>query len=543
MVQTIHIENIGIISNITVDFKEGLSILTGSTGAGKTLIIDALQLICGNRFSKEVIKTGKEFCLVEIMILDENPNSENIIVSREVNIFGKNKCKINGRMVTVNELKEYMSNVINIHGQNDNQNLLDETKHIEYLDAYCKEELNRYKLEYIKLYTKYQELNSELLSDYGNPMERKRKLDLLEYEINEIEESNLNVDEEKELEEKSKIIRNSEKIYNALNISENSLNDNVINSLDSVLKELNKIEEFNTEYKGEKSRLESAYYEIKDVAENLYNFKDEMYFDENQASNVTKRLDIIYTLKRKYGNNIEEILEYNDKIKQERNKIQNMEEHLKKVEENVKNIKKDMLELSKKMNDLRCKYSIMLEEKVNLELEKLEMKNAKIKICIDFDDNLAFNSNGLSKVKFKIMTNIGDEYKSLNKIASGGEISRIMLAIKKVLTQVDNVPVLIFDEVDTGISGKAGKAVGSMLKVISLSHQVICITHLAVVAAFADNHYYISKNVTNNMTFSNIKLLDKKESLNEVARIITGEVTNASLSSAEELIKNTVFCI
>lgn len=537
MIETLHIENIGIIGNMTVDLKNGLNIITGETGAGKSLVVDALSLICGNRFSKDMIKTGKDYCLVEIMITKDNDGDQDIIVSREITSQGKNKCKINGRMVTVNELKTYMSSVINIHGQNDNQNLLDESNHIKYLDRYCKDKLSLIKERYINLYNEYMSLDMELKSNYGNEKERKRMIDLLDYEITEIDNANLKIGEEKELEEKSKIMRNSEKIYENISSAENILSSSILNDINNSIKSLSKVIEYNELYKKENDRLQGIYYELEDLSQNLFKYKEEISFDERENNEIIKRLDLLYSLKRKYGNNIEEILEYRDNIQTKREEIQNMEEHLNKVSLRIKELKAEMFDISKDMNEIRKKSALELENKINKELEDLEMKNAKLKIDVKFDDTCNFNNNGLDRISLKICTNVGDEFKSLNKIASGGEISRIMLAIKKVLSQIDDVPVLIFDEVDTGISGKAGSVVGNKLKSISLHHQVICITHLGVVAAYADNNYYISKSVENNHTISTIKLLNEKETVEEIARISSGILSNIAIDNARELRK------
>lgn len=540
MIETLHIENIGIIDDITIDLKKGLNIITGETGAGKSLVVDAMSIICGNRFSKDIIKTGKEYCLVEIILSNDKAN-DNIVVSREISLSGKNKCKINGRLVTVNELKSYMSSVINIHGQNDNQNLLDENNHIKYLDAFCNDSLKCKKEKYLKLYNEYIALGLELKSNYGNDKERKRMLDLLDYEIKEIDNASFKMGEEEVLEEKSKIMRNSEKIYECISSAENVISSNVLNDIDNTLRNLSKISEYNELYKKESDRLQGIYYELEDLSQNLYTYKEDISFDEIENNEVIKRLDLLYSLKRKYGNNIEEILEYKDNIQIKKEEIENMEEHLSNVSLRIEEIKKDMLKLAHELSNIRKENGTKLENMINKELFDLEMKNAKIKIDIEFDVNYKFNTNGLDKVTFKILTNIGDEFKPLSKIASGGEISRVMLAIKKVLSETDEVDALVFDEVDTGISGKAGSVVGSKLKSISKNHQVMCITHLGVVAAYADNNYYISKAVCDNKTISKVKLLDEAETINEIARISFGVLSTVAIESAKELRRAAVY--
>ena len=534
MIETLHIENVGIIDNITIDFKEGLNVITGETGAGKSLLVDAISLICGNRFSKDIIKTGTDYCLVEVMLSLSN-ESDNIVVSREVSNSGKNKCKINGRLVTVNELKKYMSSIINIHGQNDNQNLFDESSHIIYLDKFCKDSIVDIKNEYLKLYNEYLSLENQLKNNYGNEREKERMLDLLNYEISEIDDANFKIGEDVELEEKSRIIRNSKKIYEAIAVAEHILSSTIISDLDVALKNMCKISEYNDLYKAENDRLQNMYYELQDVSNNLYSYKEEVCFDKRENDEVLTRLDLLYSLKRKYGNSIEEIIEYRNNIQVKKDEIQNMETYLINTRKKIDSVKKEMLELSQKLNYIRINNGKILEESINKELADLDMKNAKIKVDVKYEINGKFNKNGLNSVAFKILTNVGDEYKSLNKIASGGEISRIMLAIKKVLSEVDEVKILVFDELDTGISGKAGSVVGRKLKDISLNHQVMCITHLGVVAAYANYNYFISKKVSDNRTSLKIKLLDENETIREIARISSGVLTNFSIESAREL--------
>lgn len=534
MIETLHIENIGIIDDITIDLKGGLNVITGETGAGKSLIVDSLSLICGNRFSKDTIKTGEKYCLVEA-IISSSDAKDNIVVSREISYLGKNKCKIDGRLVTVNELKSYMSLVINIHGQNDNQNLLDECNHIKYLDKYCKDDISDIKAKYTKLYNEYISLISELKNNYGDEKERKRTIDLLEYEMTEIDNANFKVGEDIELEKKSRIMKNTEKIYESIATVENILSSNTLSEINDALKNLYKICEYNELYKKENDRLQSVYYELEDISQNLYSYKDDIYFDTDQNDEIMKRLDLLYTLKRKYGNSIDEILEYRKKIQEKKEEIQNMEEHLSIVSLRLENLKEEMLDISKKLSDIRKENGFKLENAINKELSDLEMKNAKISVDIEFDLDMKFNINGLDKVTFKILTNVGDDFKPLSKIASGGEISRIMLAIKKVLSDTDEVKVLVFDEVDIGISGKAGSVVGSKLKAISKNHQVMCITHLGVVAAYADNNYFISKDVCNDKTISKVKLLNETETIREIARISSGVISKIAIESAKEL--------
>lgn len=537
MIGTLHIKNIGIIDEISVELSEGFNVITGETGAGKSLIIDSLNIISGGRFSKEMIRRGQEYSFIELNLFcldNEKAIDGSIIVSREININGKNSCKINGRLVTVNELKEFMSKVIDIHGQHENQLILNENEHIEYLDAFIEDKIQE-KTEYRSLYPNYKSLQKELKENYGDDKEKERKLDLLRYELNEIGSANLKVGEEKELEEQSKIMQNSEKLQNCLNNIDVELNENAVTAISNSIRSLEKIEDCGEEYQNKLSELKDVYYTIQELARDISYMKEDIYFDEEERSNIENRLDTIYSLKRKYGNSIEEILEYRDKIEKEIDEIENKDEYNNKLKEKIEKIRKEMLKIAQNMHKTRLTYAEKLSILINKELEALEMKNAKFSVSVELNSEEKFNSNGLDKVTFLIQTNVGDEFKPLTKIASGGEMSRIMLAIKTVLSDVDKIPVLVFDEIDTGISGKAAKAVGEKMKLIAKKHQVICITHLATIAAKGDSNYYVSKNVVKQATVTDIRKLKENEVIEEIAKMTNGEVTETSKKHAMEL--------
>ena len=537
MITTLHIKNIGIIEDITIDFGQGLNVLTGETGAGKTLIIDSLQIISGGRFSKEMIRKGENNSFVELCMYDEdNENSTdgNIIVSREINLNGKNMCKINGRMVTVNELKEFMSKFIEIHGQNDNQNLLDPKMHLSYLDGFIGDTIAESKQKYIILYEEYCKIKQELKNNFGDEKERQRKLDLLQYQIKEIEQANLKMNEEEELDEKRKIILNSEKITENLQEADALISENGIDSISMAIRALEKIENIDNKYEKLSNELKNVYYELQEVARDVNNYKSDMEFDEEERDFIEERLDLIYSLKRKYGNTIEEILKYKENIKEEVEHIENLEEYNNKLRKRQSEIEEQMKLLANKMHEIRTQNAEMLNKKINQELEELEMKNAKINVKVTYLEN-EYLRTGKDNVVFYITTNKGEEEKELSKIASGGEMSRTMLAIKKVLADTDKMPVLIFDEIDTGISGKAANSVASKLKSIAVSHQVMCISHLPNIAAMADCNYFISKEVYQERTKTQVKLLQENEVIEEIARISSGEINEISLQYANEL--------
>ncbi len=538
MLSTLHIKNIGIIDDLSINFEEGFNVLTGETGAGKTLIIGSLAILSGGRFSKEMIRKGEECSLIEASIFvpqSEFAEDGNIIISREVYSNGRNTCKVNGNLVTVSELKRIMSKIIDIHGQHDNQNLLDNTKHIVYLDSFIGDELFKMKQEYQEYFNKYNEIKNKLKNNYGDGTEKTRRLDLLRYQYNEIDVANLKIGEDLELEEKHNIMMNSEKLKENLEEIDENINSNAIEYISNSIRCLEKIEDYGEIYKSKLAELKSTYYELQETARDLSSLKDEANFDEYERDEVERRLDIIFSLKRKYGNSIEEILEYKSKLAEEIEQIENVEEINKKLRTEQKEIESKMNNLCNLMNEKREKYGIILSEKINNELKDLEMPNACFSIKIEKE--ASFNINGNDKIEFAISTNIGEESKELIKIASGGEMSRIMLAIKTVLADIDEVPILVFDEIDTGISGKAAKAVAEKMKIISNKHQTLCITHLPAIAAQGDNNFYIYKEVKNGKTRTNIKKLNEEETIFEIARISNGDITDVAIENAKELRK------
>ena len=538
MLSTLHIKNIGIIDDLSINFNEGFNVLTGETGAGKTLVIDSLVILAGGRFSKEMIRRGEEYSLIEASIfIPQSKIAEdgNVIISREVYLNGRNTCKINGRLVTVTELKNFMNKVIDIHGQNDNQNLLDSGKHIKYLDDFIGEPIYKIKEKYIQLFSSYNEIKDKLNQNYGDETERTRRLDLLHYQYNEIDTAQLQEGEDKELQEKHNIIMNSEKIQKNLQAIDENINLNAIDAISNSIRCLEKIEECGDIYRNKLLELKSIYYELQETARDLSNLKDNIEFNEYERNEVESRLDSIFSLKRKYGNSIREILNYKENLHKEIEQIENLDEINKKLREKLKLTESNMQDLCKTMHNIREDYAKILSKKINNELKDLEMPNAKFNVKIEKQEG--YNINGNSKVQFMICTNTGEEYKELVKIASGGEMSRMMLAIKAVLADTDNVPIIVFDEIDTGISGKAAKAVAEKMKIISKKHQTLCITHLPVIAAQGNSNYYISKKVENEKTKTNIKQLNEEETIYEIARIANGEITEVAIQNAKELRK------
>ena len=378
-------------------------------------------------------------------------------------------------------------------------------------------------------------MKKSLKENYGDEKEKQRKLDLLQYQFREIDEAELKDGEEEKLDSQRKIILNSEKISKNLIEADNSLNNNVIDALNVAIRSLEKIEDFNSEYKEKLSELKNVYYDVQEITREISHLRDENIFDESQRNEIEERLDLIFSLKRKYGNSIKEILEYKKDVQREIENIENAEEINEKLREKLKSIEEKMQILAEEMTKIRKDKSIELTEKINEQLHDLEMKNAKFNVLMKKNND--FLENGIDDIEFMIRTNIGDEEKALIKIASGGEVSRIMLAIKTVLADTDKVPVMIFDEIDTGISGKAAKSVAEKMKIIAKKHQVLCITHQANIAAKGDYNYYISKNVQGENTVTSVKLLSEDEVINEIARISSGDITQTAINHAKEMRK------
>ncbi|MBR3255236.1 MAG: DNA repair protein RecN [Clostridia bacterium] len=537
MITTLHIKNIGIIDDLSIDFNGGLNVLTGETGAGKTLIIDSIEIISGGRFSKEMIRKGETNSFIELCMYEpenENAIDGNIIISREISTTGKNMCKINGRMVTVTELKEFMANFIEIHGQNKNQELLDNKTHLNCLDGFIGSEVRLLKEKYSEKYNRYNEIKQELKQNYGDDKEKERKLDLLKYQIEEIEQANLKENEEIELEEKHRLMQNAEKITANLNEADLAISESGIDILSTAIKALEKIENIDEKYEKVASNLKSLYYELQEISRDLSSYNEEIYFDEEERNETEERLDLIFSLKRKYGNSVKEIVEYKEEIEREVKHIENLDEYNNKLKQEQNKLINEMNEIGKQINKVRTSYAKLLSQNINKELIDLEMKNAKVSIHVDYKED-EFYKTGKDEVTFYISTNIGEDEKELAKVASGGEISRIMLAIKKVLADTDKMPVLIFDEIDTGISGNAANMVAEKLDNISKNHQVLCISHLPSIAAMADYNYFISKQVIEERTNTNVKLLNEEEILKEIARISSGKINDITIKYAEEL--------
>lgn len=564
MLQRLEIQNIAIIDRVGIELGEGLNVLTGETGAGKSIIIDSINAVLGERLSKELIRTGRDKAVVEAVFnverdrlsdLFENfgvewEEDDTLIISREFSTSGKNTCRINGKIATVSMLKQMGERLIDVHGQHDNQSLLRIDSHIDLMDSFADARLQSLKEEFLGHLEVYRQIKNRLKSLYGDKNKRERKIDILKFQIDEIKKAKLKPGEEEELERQKEVLVNYEKIISTLSKSYELLDTGgklEVSALDKInesVSDLGEIERFDDKYSALKKRLEAVSYELDDIVSEIRGLRDDVEYDPGLLEQIEERLDLLYKLKKKYGDSIEEILEYQKKMRQELDEIINNEEIIIKLNEDLSTKDEQLYNTAKAINSERIKAAKLLEDKIGVELKDLEMKSARLKVNIEFDDSKEkgerkYNQNGLDKVEFMISTNVGEPLKPLSKIASGGEMSRIMLAIKTILANVDKMPTMIFDEIDIGISGIAAQKVGEKLCYISKNHQVISVTHLAQIACMADNNYYIDKKTKDGNTETVVNKLDEKGVKNEIARILGGaNISEITMKHAEEMLNH-----
>lgn len=563
MLQQLQIQNIAIIDKVEIELGEGLNVLTGETGAGKSIIIDSINAILGERLSKDLIRAGKDKALVEaVFVIDDDrlnglfeefgiePEEDGtLIISREFTLSGKNTCRVNGKIATVSMLKQLGEMLIDIHGQHDNQSLLRTESHIDLLDSFGDGSIHSLKNNYTEKLSKYREIKARLKSLSGDKNDRERKIDFLKFQIDEIRKAKLKPNEEEELNKQRIILQNSEKIisnfssaYELIGVGtkgEKSASD----TIGEVLSLIGEISKLDDSYAAVLKRLEGISFELEDIVGEVRSIRDGIEYNPELLEEIEERLDLIYKLKKKYGETIEEVIEFMANAKIELEDIQNNEEMVNKLRDELKKIDDDLYNLAKDISAKRKHAAGLLEGKIGTELNDLEMKNARLKVNVEFDESFdegsarKYNHNGLDKVEFLISTNAGEPLKPLAKIASGGEMSRIMLAIKTILAKVDKISTLIFDEIDIGISGKAAQKVGEKMSYISRNHQVISVTHLAQIACIADNNYYIEKAAKADSTSTTVRKLKENEVRSEIARIIGGaNISDITLKHAEEMI-------
>lgn len=550
MLKTLNIENIAVIEKAEIEFNDGLNVLTGETGAGKSIVVDSINAILGERTSRELVRNGSDYAFVSAFfdnvadnVIDkiksfgfEADSEDGVLITRKITANGKSVCKINGNSVTVSMLKEIGQLLVNIHGQHDSQALLNPDKHFEFIDMMCsnKSILQSYKECFHQLITVRRKLKAVTVDEES----KDKELELLDYQIKELSDADITVGEREELLKKKAIIENSENILNALNntlyfLNGDDENQGAVSLVSSGAKEVLAV--------NNSPELENISGRLYDVADYLEEIKDlisaqlsQLEFDENERERVEERLDLLYKLSLKYGSSEEEMLAFLDNAEKKKNSILYNDEELEKLAVQYDEYLEKAIELADKLSEERKETAKKFEKAVKEQLEFLDMP--KISFEVHFDKG-NLTSNGYDKIEFLIATNAGESAKPLAKIASGGELSRIMLAIKSIIAYNDTIGTLIFDEIDTGVSGRASRKIGLRLKSVSDNAQVICVTHSAQIASVANEHYLIQKSVNNNRTYTSVNALDFEGRKQELARIMGGlEITDALLKSAEELL-------
>ena len=549
MLSQLYIENIAVIEKAQIDFSNGFNVFSGETGAGKSILIDSINAIMGERFPKDLIRNGKDKATVSASFCDISETlkaaledmgyeaDDEILIYRSISIDGKNVCKINGRPANVSVLKELSEYLVNIHGQHDNQAILNPARHLDYIDAFAENEeiVSEYKTAYA-LYRKNQKYYDEVRSNVGDKTQR---IDLLSYQVDEILQADITVGETEELLRRREVIKNSENIIESLGRAYMALqgdddNEGAVSLVSTVSNELDASCEYIKNISEIYSRIDEIKYELKDFADVIASEIDNVEFDPRELEIIEDRLDVIYKLKKKYGNSEEEILEYLKKAQAELDMLSTSDNDLEKLSQELKKSRELAMSLADKLSDSRKKSASFFSQKVMSEATFLNMPHMKIDVKFVQRD---MTSSGIDTAEFLISANAGEELKPLTKVASGGELSRIMLAIKNVLSKHDIVDTLIFDEIDAGVSGLAAEKIGKKLREISNSKQIICVTHLAQIAAFSDTHFLIEKNVRDQRTFTQVIELDFEGRKHELARIMSGSnITDISLQNAAQML-------
>lgn len=558
MLSSLHIENIAVIKNADIDFSNGFHVLTGETGAGKSMLIDSINLLLGSKPHKDIIRSGEKSATVCAMFTDVDANLFSdydikpdddgcIYVSRVIDVDSKNVTKINGRTVPVSLQKQIMPHLINIHGQNDNHILFSPQSHMEYLDSYAM--ANELLKEYGVAYSKCEELKKKIQSLKRDDKEKERTLELLRYQVNEIDEAKLKKGEEDSLNARKEKVKNSEKIIKNSRLITKALyrTDKTLSAYELVRKSitsLNAISDYVPKYKEYEEKLTNMTYDLEEIALSVAELSDNSYDDPNtEIDLIESRLDQIARLKRKYGSSVDEIIEYRDKASEQIKEIEMSDIMIEDLKTELGKYYKTAQQLSEKLTDLRRTAAKKLEEQVVNELSYLEMPKVRFKVDIrpiyNSEGKARLSKYGANEIEFMISANVGEELRPLSKVASGGELSRIMLALKNINSYDGVGQTLIFDEIDTGVSGKTSQKIGIRLRELSSHHQVICVTHSAQIASEAHHQYLISKSESDGRVQTNVTLLDRQGRINELARIMGGvEITDKLLESAKEMLDN-----
>lgn len=556
MLETIKITNLALISKSQVDFGSGFNVLTGETGAGKSLLVDALLFLNGSRADKTLIKTGYDFARVEgVFSIDVTntklndilssvgiENEGTLLISRYFSLSGKNECRINGEIITLNILRKVTNEIIDIFGQNDSMALLDPTNHLKFIDDLIADKLVSNKDELAQKLFELSKINSSIASLGGIDKDRDNNIKLLEFQIKEIDDAKLQENEEDELKSKIKIMENSEKIYASLSDTIGVLDGeySISNMLKTAINTLNTAINFDESLSSEKDRLYSCKYEIEDIVASISDKQNEIHYDEQELDALNDRLTFIKDLERKYGNTIADVLESKNQFEDRLNVLVNADEELQRLTLDKSHLLDEIVTICKSLQTIRKKEVLEFKKSIEMELKKLGMKNAQVDV--EFKNEITKDNiekivtlDGADSIEFLFSANLGFEPRPLSKIISGGEMSRFMLAMKSIASS-KNQKTCIFDEIDTGIGGEIGNAIGEKICEISRNSQVICITHLAQIASFGDNNYKIAKFDENDNTITTVTLLDEPAKVTEIARMLGNSQSENSIKLAQDML-------
>jgi DNA repair protein RecN (Recombination protein N) len=560
------IKNFAIIESLSISFEKGLTVLTGETGAGKSIIIDAIHLLIGGRGSAEFVRYGEEKAEIEgLFLLEEETHpcyqkcaevgidiSEGmVILRREISVSGKSVCRVNGKLVTMGILREIGSTLVDIHGQHEHQELMDSSRHLPLLDEYGGAEIASALEEYQAVYRKYEQLKKQLQKLNENEQQMAHRLDLLTFQLDEIQKAGLQPNEDEQLmEEKVKIV-NFQKIYEALKNSYEALygEQRGLDWIGLTMSHLDDVAHIDAGLREMHETIANSYYLLEEMAYKLRDQLEQLEYDPNRLDFIEGRLNEINHLKRKYGQTVADILQYAEKIAQELDTIQNRDTHIHQLQKELQSVTEDLLIEAKNVTAVRMKHAQTLVQHIYQELKDLYMEKTQFDIVFSKREGLLdaplidgvpvkFQEDGVDVAEFYISTNVGEPLKPLAKVASGGELSRIMLALKSIFSKHQGVTSIIFDEVDTGVSGRVAQAIAEKIYRVSVGSQVLCISHLPQVAAMADTHLLISKETDGNRTKTSVKALTEDEKIKEIGRMISGvEITELTKEHAKELLE------
>lgn len=548
MLELLHIENIAIIEAADIEFAPGFNALTGETGAGKSIVIDSLSAVLGQRTSRELIRTGAEKAFVSAAFsgmapelteeLGIQPEADGtLLLQREIQTDGKNVCRVNGRPVTVGQLRALGARLLNIHGQHDGQQLLDEEQHIVYLDSFGRVE--SLAITYAEKYKNFTDIRRQIGALQMDEAEKVRRVDTLQYQIEELRRAKLTPGEEEELTARRGMLRNAEKFLDAVAGADYALNGDdsgggALSALRQAQDALSGVRHLDDAFGQLYERLGEAYSEVYDIAATVEDKRGELDVSPGELDRVESRMDLLYRLKKKYGATVEDMLDYQARCEAELAQIEDAGDTLARLEQALSKAEKEARQAAQALSDARKAAAEQLTSQILAELQQLDM--GKIRFAVDFAEK-PLDSDGMDTVRFLMSANVGEELRPIHKIASGGELARIMLAMKNVLSEQDHVGTMVFDEVDTGVSGRAAQKVAEKMARISRRKQVLCVTHLPQLAAMADTHFSVEKGERGGRTYTEVRRLDREQRRQELARLTGGShVSQTMLDGAEELL-------